>query len=309
MRNKRAAFQMSFGWIFAIIVGMTILFLAIYGVTKLINNSEGTSNIETSKEFETLLNPLETGVESGSSVSLNFPAETRVYNICDGTGNFGLQGISVSQKSFNKWSEPSTEILFKNRYIFSDNVTEGKKFYLFSKPFDLPYKVSDVIYMTSADIHYCFLNPPDSIKTEVLSLNQANLHVDECPSKSINICFSHENNCDIDVVYDSNRVVKNGQTSYFIDDATMYASIFSDKLTYSCQLQRLMKRASVLAEIYGDKAQYLTARGCSFNIQSDLISLGSLGKSYSNDVSYVNEIKDLSSSLEDKNNMVECRLW
>jgi len=37
MRNKKGAMDISFGWIFAVVVGAFILFLTIYGVIKFVN--------------------------------------------------------------------------------------------------------------------------------------------------------------------------------------------------------------------------------------------------------------------------------
>src|SRR3989344_2803023 len=49
------------------------------------------------------------------------------------------------------------------------------KFYIFSKPFEFPFKVSDLIYLTSENEKYCFDNAPENIAEEILQLNQGNL--------------------------------------------------------------------------------------------------------------------------------------
>ncbi len=43
---------MSFAWLFAIIVGMVILFFAIFAVTKIMKTEEGILDVRTSKEFQ-----------------------------------------------------------------------------------------------------------------------------------------------------------------------------------------------------------------------------------------------------------------
>ena len=85
--NKKAYLQISFAWLFAIIVGAFILFLAIYGVTKLIKTEETTQEARTGKEISVLLNPLETSFETGKTTSLTLPIETRIYNKCN---NYGI---------------------------------------------------------------------------------------------------------------------------------------------------------------------------------------------------------------------------
>ena len=156
--GKKAYLQISFAWLFAIIVGAVILFLAIFFSIKLINIEQTIQDAKTSKEIGILLNPLETGFETTKSTSISFPAETRIYNKCNNKGTFGRQIIQVSQKSFNEWSETNIDVGFSNKYIFSEEYVEGKKFYIFSKPFDFPFKVSDLMMITSSEKDYCFID-------------------------------------------------------------------------------------------------------------------------------------------------------
>src|SRR3990167_8873867 len=100
---KKRGLEFSFAWLFAIIVGAFILFLAIFASVKIIKTSETELDAKTGKEFGFLLNPLETGVESASSSSITMPVESRIKNGCSLQGNFGRQTIQLSQKSFNKW--------------------------------------------------------------------------------------------------------------------------------------------------------------------------------------------------------------
>ena len=110
---------MSFSWLFGIIIGAAILFLAIYAVTTMIGNEEELQGAKTSKEIGILLSPLETGFESSKSSSFTMPVETRIYNSCNDFGTFGRQLISVSQKNLGKWTETDLEVGFSNKYIFS----------------------------------------------------------------------------------------------------------------------------------------------------------------------------------------------
>ena len=128
---KKDGLQISFAWIFAIIVGAIILFLAIYAVVKLIGTEQTISDVEIAKEIGVLMNPLETSFQSAQSTSMFLPAETRIYNRCNNVGDFGEQSIKVTQKSFGKWSETEIDVEFLNKYVFSDEYVEGKKFYLF----------------------------------------------------------------------------------------------------------------------------------------------------------------------------------
>ena len=305
LKNQKAYLQISFAWVFAIIVGIFILFLAIFAVTKFTSQEQTAIDAQTGTEIGILLNPLETGFETGKTTSFTLPAETRISNGCNNNGNFGRQTIQLSQKSFNKWTETDIDIGFSNRYIFSDSIIEGKKFYVFLKPFDFPFKVTDLIYLTSSEKTYCFLDPPERIKKEISNLNQKNLFLDECPSNSLQVCFEGGEDCDIDV--NQNSVKKRGEIIYFETDALMYAAIFADRGIYECQLERLMQRTEQLASIYYDKATLILDIGCPLEV--NLFALRTAASGFSNSSSLA-PIKGIAEDLNDRNDgLRECKLW
>ncbi len=307
MKKKRGALQISFGWLFAIIVGIFIIFLAIYGVTKLMKTERTTIDAKTGKEIGILLNPLETGFESAKTTSFTIPAESRIYNSCNNAGNFGKQLIKVSQKSFNTWTETNTDVGFSNKYIFSKEIIEGQTFYIFSKPFDFPFKVADLIYMTSSKDIYCFVNAPEEIEYEIEKLNQENLLTGGCSDDMINVCFS--GNCDISVNYDYGYVKKQGKKMYFVSDALMYAGIFGDVDVYECQLKRLMQRIEELSLIYRDKALLIREKGCESDIDSYLTELSELAEDF-DDSKDVLLLEEKIENLDYKNEMESrCGLW
>ena len=306
--KKRGFLQISFPWMFAIIVGIAILFFTIYGLTKLIGTEETIQDVKTSKELGILLNPLETGFEEAKSSSLTFPVETRVHNLCTDFGDFGKQTIRISQKGLkNEWTMTTVDVNFENKYIFSSDPVQGRTVNLFSKPFDYPFKVSDLIYMTSSSDVYCFKDAPGDIEDEIENLNQNNLIVENCSSDDhIIVCFSGGGAvCDMEVSYVGKTVEKRGETMYFETDALMYGAIFSDKSVYECQLKRLIQRINSLAEIYQDKLNFLRDRGCTTTI--DLPSLINLDIADSSDLSRINDMVQ-SVDTTNKGN-VQCKLW
>ena len=302
--------EISFGWLFAIIVGATVIVLAIYFSTRLINIERTTTGTETTKQIGILTNPLETGFESAKTSSFTLPLETKIYNQCDNySGVFGEQKISLSEKSFNQWKETGMEISFENKYFFSDNEVEGKTFHVFSKQFNFPFKVADLIYLTSSLNTYCFVNSPEEVQQEISNLNQENLKVigdEECPQGSITVCFD-SGDCDVNVA--SNYVRKENKRMYFEGNiALMYAAIFSSPEVYECQVSRLMKRTSEIASLYNDKKDRLSDRGCNFDGGEELSSFSNLAKGITSSSS-LNEIKTEADNLDNLNKMGECLLW
>jgi hypothetical protein len=311
-KNKKAFIQISFPWIFAIIVGIFILFLAIYGVTKLIRTEETLQSAKTSKEIGILLNPLETGFEEAKTSTLTFPVETRMYNKCDFDDGFGRQLIQVSQMSFNKWTETDIDVGFSNKYIFSPEPVEGKKFLIFTKPFDFPFKVADLTYITSAEERYCFISAPEDIEDEIKNLNQENLLVENCSEldpvedRVIRVCFGGESDCQVIVNYRSKYVETRGGKAYFESDSLMYAAIFAGKNIYECQLLRLMRRVESLAGLYRDKIGII---GCGTHIEADLVALESSAKSLESSANLASAnflVEDINRKNKESS---QCRLW
>ena len=310
-KKNKGALEISFGWLFALIAGATILFLAIYFGSRIIGTSDETISAETGKEITILLNPLETSFESAQTTSITIPLETRINNFCSYENPFGKQTLQLDQKRFNQWTETDTDVSSYNKYIFSEEQVEGKTFYLFSKPFDFPFKVANLIYLTSSDEVYCFTGAPNEIKEEISNLNQKNFIVDNCTSDSIKVCFNEEN-CEIEVDYSDGEVRKGGDILYFSDiedsNALMYAAIFSDKEIYECQVKRLMLRLKQLALIYYDKEIIEKASGCDEGIGTSLISLSNLADDFT-DSSTLEIIKINAEDIEIRNNARRCLLW
>jgi len=307
--NNKAFLQISFAWLFAIIVGIFILFLAIFLVIRLINLGQYEISTETEKKIGVLLNPLEIRFETGKTTLLNLGRETRIYSQCDDYSLFGRQIISISQESFGRWPEPAQGVSFKNKYIFSEKIAEGKNFYIFAKPFEFPFKVTDLIYLTSASDEYCFIDTPTHIKNELEDLNQGNIVLDNCSDKSIRVCFNNEN-CDIKVDYSGGKVKKQQTELYFTDDSLMYAAIFADKDIYECQLNRIMKRVSQLCLIYRDKANLVAKQGCSSNLNPKLSELSSIANNFETSESFKNDyMVNLVKDIQEENKDSICRLW
>ena len=307
MKNKRGALDISFAWLFAIIVGGFILFLAVYAAIKLIGTEQTIQDAKTGKEIGVLLNPLETSFESGKTSLLTMPVETRIYNKCNNQGTFGRQIIQVSQKSFNKWTETNIDVGFSNKYLFSEKYAEGKKFYLFSKPFEFPFKVADLIYITSSEDKYCFIDAPEEILEELEDLKQENIFLANC-STGVKICFSGGSKCEVNVNYNSKYVEKNSERIYFEGDSLMYAAIFSDKEIYECQLKRLMQRTEQLTLLYRDKANFVSRVGCDSNLNSDLMQLNTLAKNLKGSEE-IYSLKNVAEEIEYKNDLAKCRIW
>jgi hypothetical protein len=328
--KKRAFIQISFTWIFAFIVGAFILFIAIFALTKFINTEKQTSDLSSAKDVSVLLDPLETSFEQGKITSLATPTPTRIYSECGNENFFGYQGIKFNQEIYNKWTETNDSVNSQNKYLFMENPQEGRVFYIFSKPFNFPFKVASLIYITSEEETFCFKNAPNVVEEEIENLKHPGIFLEEnqdekldCSGEEkINVCFETYgvSGCDVKVTLNQEKgfVTKDGKTLYFPlpksgikdkDYSLMYAAIFSDPSLYECQSQRLIDRTISLSLVYQQKLLLPSLEGCN----SDLI--GNLGN-------FINELESFQKSenfgilVGDANDIwsknkytPSCRLW
>ncbi len=311
--------QFNFAWMFAIIVGGAILFLAIYGALQTGDTKRFQSDTESAKSISILTDPLQAGFSEGSFGKISFPKETRINNVCfsEGEGKgFGENQLSVSTRSNigDEWNLPGAATSIQNKYIFSDEKNTGEEYYVFSKPFYLPYKVSDLVFITPKK--YCFFDSPDKVLEDLEGLNIPNIQLateseEGCTIKDpINVCFKGGPDCDINVYgtgqYNEGTVEKSGESQRFTGNL-MYAAIFSEKENYECNVERLFYRSGKIAEGLIQKADLMDIRGCDSNLKIPLAQWADLMK-----VSKASEVASLESTARqiDKQNSRElCRLW
>lgn len=309
--------QFNFAWLFAIIAGGAILFLAIYGATKSGDTARYQSDTEIAKSISILTDPLQAGYTEGSYGSMKFKDETRITNVCL-PGGFGKNDLSVSTRSDmgEEWKPAGGATSVHNKYIFSPEQNSGVDYYVFSKPFKFPYKVADLVFLISDN--YCFLGAPDEIAGELSAFSIPNIEIDNCTRPdSIKVCFKSEPHCDISVEGDCTdcdsdfdkgiiRKQDSSQDVYYVGNL-MYAAIFSDKNNYDCNVKRLMYRDKKIAEELSEKATLMGSRGCSTALKPDLIDWQN--QMNSTQPADIQDLYSQSTDMNKKNEREICNLW
>lgn len=308
--SKRAQMP-AFGWVFAIIIGIMILFLAGYLIGKMIRTNEYESEVEMARGFDIILNPFASiggigPVSMGKTVRL--AQETALEFSCDDTG-LGSQGLMLKTKSsFGGWGDLTEEMSIYDKYIYSENA-QGKNFYILSKSFELPFRIDELIYIVSDD--YCFINAPEKMNEQFENLNMPKIKFDADDCEGKNVCFGIDQDyCDVavegsecedeffcDNIYEHGSVKKKGErdTFYFATDAMLYAAIFSDYYTYDCNFNRLMNRLDLLCDIYKEKIGKMNPECNADSINNELAKLKA----------DVQELKELIKTGNDAGSMAE----
>ncbi len=316
---EKRGFEFSFGWIFAIIVGAAIIFLAVYATVKIIGTERYRQDSELAKELGIILGPVETILESGKTAKIKLPVTTRLFNECDSklsAGIFGTQKIGTATKSGigKEWEKPGEFSSFKSKYIFSSNIVEGDSYLIFAIPLNMPFKIADLIYILSDE--YCFVNPPREVEEEIKELGldsiKIEISVNKCSSRSKKICFSNTG-CDIDVALDADKFKgsvkrKFSEIVYFEGEPLLYGAIFAEPKIYECQLKRLMRRASELAGLYRAKSVFLTPKGCASNLELELGRYNNGTINIENSLK-IRDIAIISDEIKRRNDELACKLF
>lgn len=303
--------QFNFVWLFAIIIGGAILLLAIYGAVKSGDTQKELTDTTTAKSISILTDPLQAGFSDGSYGVINFREETRIDSSCL-DNELGSMKISVSTKSGPKgeWTRQGVDVLVPNKYIFSQDKISGKDYVVFSKPFNFPYKISDLIFLIPKD--YCFIDAPNAIADDLKRIKVPKIEVGFCNSSdSVRVCFKGGSECDIKVSCANTEcsygnVEKYGIKTDFVGNL-IYGAIFSDKDIYDCNLRRLMYRNGIIAEELMEKADLMNARDCSTSLKPDLYLWKSRVLSASS--TSISGLKASSEELIRRNKMTRCKLW
>ena len=315
---RKQGLEFSFAWAFAIIVGMVILFLAIYGVTRFIDTSQGEINTKVAAEFTNVLDPLQTSVSESSGNKVNLPVEARIFTSCNLNQFFGETRVRFSEKiGFgDKWSAIGGDVGTKNSYLFAEEEMQGDSVGFLVFPFSMPYKVGEVLIAYTDN--YCFVKAPDSVERELEDLlNEDNEKIvfvessSSCPQSTKSVCFS--GSCDIMVQCANNdctsgTVKKDGERLYFTQKL-LYGAIFSSVDNYECNTHRLMNRLASVSEIYTKKSQFVSSRGCiNLILGQDLAELNASAANY-DDLNELPAIEGIAERINDKNEDLECQLY
>ena len=320
MKTKRGV--MEFAWIFAIIVGAVILFLAFYFVgNKLLSQKYEQATIE-AQNLDMLLNPFS---QFGELKALDTqPIALSRKSTLEFSCQEPRQKLGNNDITINVGGQQGISRIVYDKYIFSEKTYETKSLQGLSVPFEMPWRVANLIMIWPQDRKYCFIGAPQFIKDELSGESPTGLNIssiafsqssDQCPENTNKtVCFS--GNCDIKVTLqnggssDRGSTRKSGQTVYFTGNALMYASIFSDSDIYNCNVKRLMARLYSETLVYEEKSRAMTSRGCNMNI--NLVQLKQLANTMSTSTlteTNINNLMLYAQQIKQQNQGSNCELF
>ena len=150
--------------------------------------------------------------------------------------------------------------------------------FVFSKPFNLPFRITDLIFAFDSSQKFCFVYDSGSrdVVADIISdvtgnLIEADQNFVSC--ENLNCCNQLENpkivsftsqRGDVNIIgkgsedeFEYGEVRFGNQKSVFIGFPLIEAAVFSDYEIYDCNFRRLMGKVSDISDIYDKKAIFL----------------------------------------------------
>jgi len=268
-RYAKKAELPAFAWLFSIIIGAAILFLAFFFVTQYGKQvAQPQEQVGLGSGINMLLEPFTAVgslVEAKGSI-LEFTSNVYIEFGCNSVNDYSeIKAKKATHKTFD---------LTKNaydKYIFSNIITTQEKESLlaFSVPIKEPFYIATPTIITKGN--YCFVGLPFQYKNILESIddniNETKYNFNytssqgSCPAGYTKVCFSLSG-CDININCLDASCNYGSINDKFWFNELVFAGIFSKSETYNCNLDRILERAKKVAFIYKQKSLNLQNKGC-----------------------------------------------
>ena len=139
--NKKNAFTIQFSWIFVLIVGFFILLFVVSTISKQKSSSESDIDVEIMKNVDSILTSAE--YSPNTFKIINIP-ETEFIRVCE---------ANYSAYSINKQIQRMEQTVFS-----MPERIKSKKLYTWAKEYIMPMKITNILYVTSPQHMYVFVN-------------------------------------------------------------------------------------------------------------------------------------------------------
>ncbi len=186
--RKKGAIEIQFNWMFVLVAGAIILSFFVVFVLQQREASEQKLSASLIKDLETKITSAR--VSGGSAAELNLH-DLEIFFSCE---DYRLKGVSES---------------INYRAIFTPDRVKGRTMLLWSMPWSIPFKVTNLLFITSPDAKYVILDTnTNSLLTNDVYERMANkfLNVDLVDENSVDtidissgykikiVCFDCDNN-------------------------------------------------------------------------------------------------------------------
>lgn len=305
--------EFSFSWLFSLLVGGVILFLALYASRSLIQTERQVQESELSVAFTNVFTPLRTGgAETLVPRAITFPQPVALTLRCTPKGT----AVRVTAKDNLAGTSEPYESLVRDSFVSGNTTIQGKHIMSLVLPVRLPYLIGDLIVLWSHP--YCFVDPPEAVR-EKIGLADTNTiqlapAVAYCSSKSVKVCFAGSASpklCDIRVDQISETFTFTGRTPQPYTGNMLYAGLFGTPDQYDCLVRQIGEQTALLAERYRAKSALVgsgQSTGCSGGME-EILSTYALQARTLNNSAGLPGIARAAEQLALRHEVLLCPLW
>lgn len=262
MKLNKKGFEISFSWLFAVIAGISVfLFLTWFAVKQ----TDLFGNVSAQAAAEELDIAFTSFSSSMIGTKLNFPKDVELEFKCDSNE----ERMLINGKGGKK---------LKGNIVFSPNNMKNNEFSLWTKGWNIPFRVSNFIFLADNKHRYNLdgisstelEGVPDIFKTgvdgEKINFVQGRDGSPSDDEKTIYLEYDSE----LDEHYGTIYIKGNeGQPLSYFGDAMIYAAIFSDKDNFDCLYNKAKERAENVIKVYEERAKEMRG-GCSLGFSFDI---------------------------------------
>jgi len=314
MMDKKA-FEIQFNWIFVLVAGAAILLFFTAVTVKQKNVAETSTKATVLKSIEAII--------SGTSVSTD---TTNIIDIPDSDIDIECNKISIS-------GTERVSKQYQSLILFAPSLIKGNKLITQTLDFSIPYRVTNLLYITSPQLRYVIIGnnnlaseinkslPVKSKKEfyqsmpEIKNSNNYQVRFVVFQDDMISFPKSLEKMPDSDVTaikingdIEKGKIEfwqKNGDSwlskgvSTYIGKQTLIGAVYTDTLDmYECSMRNVFSRINLVTKIQTERTQKLILR---------VMSNTGCNQFYNNGLSHLNNIftASLSFSIQNVDTIVE----
>ncbi len=156
--GKKGVVEVQFNWIFILIAGALILVFFIMIVNKQKSVSDKKLSVEILNSMDRIMSGQKTAQNRQDVIDMY---EIRLSYLCGGCDcEFSLEGMSKSKG---------------NLIVFAPSSMKSDRLLTWTQSWSMPFRATNMIYMSIPEIKYYFIEPPDRIERDFISNMPANV--------------------------------------------------------------------------------------------------------------------------------------
>ncbi|MEK6876630.1 MAG: hypothetical protein AABX63_04410 [Nanoarchaeota archaeon] len=262
--EKKGAVEIQFNWILVLVIGAVVIIIFM----GFISNQQGVSaisaNILTASSLDAIFHGYE-GIDISDAIGM---PKSKINFDCD---SFSINGISKQLGTLS---------------VFSPVYLETDKLNILSFGWDMPYRITNFVYITSPDVRYVFIGNSDfarevfeKAKGKIRADGFTNIRaVEDENDRRVRLIFFEQNpempeslnRLDLSISALKVDGDKNSGTleffdfidgkfesrgkSYYVKEASLFGAVFSDGIdSYKCNMEKGFDKLKIISQIYNKR--------------------------------------------------------